>query len=131
MSYILEILVTILLAMNAFMSGSVVPAEFVKDATTVTQPTHLNSTVLDPTRKVIRGTASWGDFGGHVVTLKPVGTRIKVVGPNGVWRGRSWGNGPRVWTGRIVDLDVHVFEDICYPRSVGLCKVKLIFWKTW
>ncbi len=71
------------------------------------------------------GTASWGDFGGHVVTRLPRGTRIVVVGPHGTWRGRSWGYGPAKWTHRIVDLDVHVFEDICGPRSLGLCKVSL------
>lgn len=72
-----------------------------------------------------RGTASWGDFGGHVVTRLPRGTRIEVVGPHGTWHGRSWGYGPAKWTGRIVDLDVRVFEDICGPRSLGLCKVTL------
>lgn len=78
--------------------------------------------------KSLSGTASWGDFDGHVVTRLPRGTSIVVVGPTGTWRGKSWGYGPAKWTGRIVDLDVLVFEDICGPRSQGLCQVTL-YWR--
>lgn len=74
------------------------------------------------------GTASWGPFSGHVVTRLERGTPIKVCGKLGCWSGKSWGYGPAKWTGRIVDLDVAVFEDICAPRSVGLCRVTL-YWK--
>lgn len=74
----------------------------------------------------LSGIASWGDFGGHVVTRLPRGTRIEVVGPHGTWRGVSWGYGPAKWTERIVDLDRSVFNDLCgNPVILGLCKVTL------
>lgn len=78
----------------------------------------------------LRGTASWGYFGGHVVTRLPRGTHIEVVGPLGTWRGVSWGYGPAAWTGRIVDLDYSVFKQLCGdPVRLGLCTVTLIHGK--
>lgn len=80
---------------------------------------------------VIRGEASWGyGFKGHVVTRYKRGTIIRVCGPLGcTGKVRSWGYGPAKSTGRIADLDVHVFEDICGPRSIGVCDIKLEVWK--
>lgn len=75
----------------------------------------------------LRGIASWGPFGGHVVTRLPRGTSITIIGPLGRWSGLSWGYGPAKWTNRIADLDVTVFENVCGPRSIGLCKVTLIW----
>jgi hypothetical protein len=76
--------------------------------------------------RVVRGIASWGRFGGHVVTRLPRGTRIRVCGAIGCWSGRSWGYGPARWTGRLVDLDAAVFRAICGPLSAGLCRVSLV-----
>jgi hypothetical protein len=73
----------------------------------------------------ISGIASWGDFGGHVVTRLPRGTSIFVAGPQGGWTGTSWGYGPAKSTGRIVDLDRQVFAAICGSPSKGLCRVTL------
>jgi hypothetical protein len=79
----------------------------------------------------ITGEASWGyGFKGHVVTRYPRGTVIRVCGPIGCTpKVRSWGYGPAKWTGRIADLDVHVFEHVCGPRSIGTCQVRLEVWK--
>lgn len=85
-------------------------------------------TVTPPTPPPVvqtTGVASWGPFSGHVVTRYPRGTSIFVRGPLGGWTGVSWGYGPAASTGRIVDLDVTVFEMICGPRSLGLCHVTL------
>jgi hypothetical protein len=73
------------------------------------------------------GEASWGyGFHGNIVTRYPRGTPIRVCGPLACteWV-ESWGYGPAKRTGRIVDLDVHVFEDICAPRRMGVCQVTL------
>jgi hypothetical protein len=75
----------------------------------------------------ISGIASWGDFGGHVVTRLPRGTSIFVAGPQGGWTGSSWGYGPQASTGRIVDLDRSVFAAICGSPSKGLCEVRLTY----
>lgn len=71
------------------------------------------------------GEASWGYFGGHVVTRLPRGTRIEIVGPLGRWRGVSWGYGPAKWTGRIADLDKEVFRSVCGSPSRGVCNATL------
>ena len=77
-------------------------------------------------QRTLVGTASWGWFGGHVVTRLPHGTSIRVCGALGCWSGRSWGYGPAAWTHRIVDLDRSVFAAICGPPSRGLCTVRLV-----
>lgn len=72
------------------------------------------------------GTASWGPFGGNIVTREKRGTPVKVCGELGCTKWMpSYGYGPVKNTGRIVDLDVNLFEDVCGPRSIGLCKVTL------
>jgi len=71
------------------------------------------------------GIASWGYFAGHAVTRLRRGTSIVIVGPLGTWRGRSWGYGPKASTGRVADLDISIFRDICGPSSLGLCDVKV------
>lgn len=80
---------------------------------------------------VLRGEASWGyGFKGNVVTRYPRGTHIRVCGPIGcTGLVHSWGYGPAKYTGRIADLDVNVFEDVCGPRGVGVCDIKLEVWK--
>jgi hypothetical protein len=81
--------------------------------------------------KVITGEASWGyGFKGHVVTRYPRGTVIRVCGRLGcTGKVLSWGYGPAKRTGRIADLDVSVFENVCGPRSMGVCQIKLEVWK--
>lgn len=76
---------------------------------------------------VVVGIASWGDFGGHVVTRLPRGTSILVTGPLGAWTGSSWGYGPDpdIFPERIVDLDREVFRWICGDPSIGTCEVTL------
>jgi hypothetical protein len=88
------------------------------------------ATVGQPT-KVIRGEASWGyGFKGNVVTRYPRGTHIRVCGKLGCTGVvHSWGYGPAKYTGRIADLDVNVFEDVCGPRSIGVCQIRLEVWK--
>ena len=94
---------------------------------TISQEPSLKPSPTSGPVRTSRGIASWGDFGGHVVTRLPRGTRIAVVGPLGTWHGRSWGYGPAAYTGRIVDLDREVFRDICGdPVILGLCTVKLV-----
>lgn len=94
-------------------------------ASPVVSPSPTPAPTAQPPSIIISGTASWGDFDGHVVTRYPRGTPIKVCGQRGCWTGLSWGYGPQASTGRIVDLDVHIFENICAPRGIGLCTVTL------
>jgi hypothetical protein len=74
------------------------------------------------------GRAAWGYLDGRVVTRLPAGTRIKVCGARGCWEGRSYGYGPQESTGKLVDLDVAIFERICGPRSVGVADV-VLYWR--
>ena len=82
---------------------------------------------VDAAGRTETGTASWGDFGGHVVTRLPRGTSIFVVGPAGGWTGSSFGYGPdrAIFPERIVDLDREVFRDVCGEPSMGICEVTL------
>jgi hypothetical protein len=82
-------------------------------------------------KTVLRGEASWGyGFRGHVVTRYRRGTTIRVCGKLGcTGKVRSWGYGPAKRTGRIADLDVGVFENVCGPRSMGTCNITLEVWK--
>lgn len=81
--------------------------------------------------KVLRGEASWGyGFKGNVVTRYPRGTHIRVCGPLGCTGVvHSWGYGPAKYTGRIADIDVNVFENVCGPRSIGICNIRLEVWQ--
>lgn len=86
-----------------------------------------------PTPKIVytdkaAGVAAWGWLDGHVVTRLPAGTRIKVCGPRGCWEGRSYGYGPKESSGKLVDLDVTIFERICGPRSIGVADV-VLYWR--
>jgi len=94
------------------------------------QPVSSPKVTTGPSR-VITGEASWGyGFKGHVVTRYPRGTVIRVCGPIGcTGKVRSWGYGPAKRTGRIADLDVNVFEDVCGPRGRGVCDITLEVWK--
>ncbi len=74
---------------------------------------------------VVVGTASWGDFSGHIVTRYPRGTHVTVCSKAHCVTGRSWGYGPARWTGRIVDLDRRLFALVCGPPRLGLCTVAL------
>ena len=82
-------------------------------------------------RRVFTGEASWGyGFKGNVVTRYPRGTVIRVCGRLGcTGKVRSWGYGPAKRTGRIADLDVAVFENVCGPRGMGVCQIRLEVWK--
>lgn len=71
------------------------------------------------------GTASWGDFSGHIVTRFERGTRVRVCGAERCVVGRSWGYGPAKWTRRIVDLDRELFRRVCGDPKLGLCTVAL------
>ena len=93
-------------------------------ASMFTPPAPLESVAI-PGGTSVAGIASWGWFGGHVVTRLPRGTRITVCGELGCWSGKSWGYGPAKRTGRIVDLDREVFRDLCGAPSKGLCEVTL------
>ena len=95
------------------------------------QKTSSPATTAKPIHGIIRsGEASWGPFKGHVVTRYPRGTAIRVCGRLGCTGiTRSWGYGPAKYTGRIADLDVRVFEHVCGPRSIGVCKIKLFVYR--
>ena len=85
-----------------------------------------------PTPKIVyaneeAGRAAWGHLDGRVVTRLPAGTRIKVCGDKGCWEGRSYGYGPQESTGKLVDLDLAIFERICGPRSIGVADI-LLYW---
>lgn len=71
------------------------------------------------------GRATWGEFGGAVVTRLPQGTRIRVCGRLGCWAGVSTGYGPTASGGNLVDLDAAVFRRICGPLGVGVGAVVL------
>jgi hypothetical protein len=71
------------------------------------------------------GRATWGEFGGAVVTRLPQGTRIRVCGRLGCWEGVSTGYGPTASGGNLVDLDAAVFRRICGPLGVGVGAVVL------
>jgi hypothetical protein len=71
------------------------------------------------------GRATWGEFGGAVVTRLPQGTRIRVCGRLGCWEGVSTGYGPTASGGNLVDLDAAVFRGICGPLGVGVGAVVL------
>lgn len=97
---------------------------------TAAPPTPVADTPAPVVPHRLAGEASWGDFGGHVVTRLARGTRIRVCGALGCWPsvttwGRSWGYGPAKRTGRIVDLDRSVFAAICGDPRRGVCQVVL------
>ncbi len=94
-------------------------------------PTSTTSTTRTSIVRTLRGEASWGyGFKGHVVTRYPRGTIIRVCGPIGcTGKVKSWGYGPAKYTGRIADLDVHVFEAVCGPRSAGICRITLTVYR--
>ena len=71
------------------------------------------------------GKATWGEFGGAVITRLPPGTRIRVCGSFGCWEGVSAGYGPSANGGHLVDLDAAVFRRICGPLGVGLGAIVL------
>jgi len=71
------------------------------------------------------GRATWGEFGGAVVTRLPQGTRIRICGRLGCWAGVSTGYGPTASGGNLVDLDAAVFRRICGPLGVGVGAIVL------
>jgi len=71
------------------------------------------------------GLATWGDFGGAVITRLPPGTRIRVCGSLGCWEGVSSGNGPSAGGGNLVDLDAGVFQGVCGPLGTGVGSIVL------
>ena len=88
------------------------------------------ATVPKPTPAIVyphrtTGRATWGEFGGAVVTRLPQGTRIRVCGRLGCWAGVSTGYGPTASGGNLVDLDAAVFRRICGPLGVGVGAIVL------
>jgi hypothetical protein len=73
----------------------------------------------------VSGRATWGHFGGAVVTRLLPGTRIKVCGRLGCWEGVSSGYGPSQNGGNLVDLDTAIFRRINGPLSTGVGEVVL------
>jgi hypothetical protein len=71
------------------------------------------------------GLATWGDFGGAVITRLPPGTRIRVCGSLGCWEGVSSGNGPSAGGGNLVDLAAGVFQSVCGPLGTGVGSIVL------
>ncbi len=73
----------------------------------------------------VSGRATWGHFGGAVITRLLPGTRIKVCGRLGCWEGVSSGYGPSPHGGNLVDLDAAIFRRINGPLSTGVGEVVL------
>jgi hypothetical protein len=71
------------------------------------------------------GLATWGDFGGAVITRLPPGTPIRICGSLGCWEGVSSGNGPSAGGGNLVDLDAAVFQRVCGPLGTGIGSIVL------
>lgn len=71
------------------------------------------------------GRATWGQFGGAVVTRLPPGTLIRVCGRTGCWAGVSSGFGPSPAGGNLVDLDASIFQRICGPLDTGVGSIVL------
>jgi len=88
------------------------------------------ATVPKPTPAIVyphraTGWATWGEFGGAVVTRLPQRTRIRVCGRFGCWAGVSTGYGPTASGGNLVDLDAAVFRRICGPLGAGVGAIVL------
>jgi hypothetical protein len=71
------------------------------------------------------GRATWGPFGGAVITRLPPGTQIRVCGRLGCWQGVSSGHGPSADGGNLVDLSSEVFQRVCGPLGVGVGSIVL------
>ena len=60
----------------------------------------------------------------------PKGTHVTLSGPGGTWEAVVNDYGPAKRTGRIADIAVGRWEDICgVPRSLGLCRVTAVITK--
>ena len=71
------------------------------------------------------GRATWGPFGGAVITRLPPGTQIRVCGRLGCWAGVSSGHGPSADGGNLVDLSSEVFRRVCGPLGIGVGSIVL------
>ncbi len=71
------------------------------------------------------GRATWGAFGGAVITRLLPGTLIRVCGRLGCWAGVSSGFGPSPDGGNLVDLDASIFRRICGPLGTGVGSIVL------
>jgi hypothetical protein len=71
------------------------------------------------------GQATWGPFGGAVITRLPRGTQIRVCGRLGCWEGVSSGYGPMADGGHLVDLDAAIFRRLCGPLGTGVASIVL------
>lgn len=78
----------------------------------------------------IEGIASWvaPKWGRDYLAMRlPRGTRVTLSGPGGTWHAVVNDYGPARRTGRIADIAVGRWEDICgVPRSLGLCRVTAV-----
>jgi len=71
------------------------------------------------------GRATWGPFGGAVITRLPPGTLIRVCGSLGCWEGVSSGHGPSADGGNLVDLSPEVFRRVCGPLGIVVGSIVL------
>ena len=80
-----------------------------------------------------QGIASWvaPRYGKSYLAMRlPKGTHVTLSGPGGTWEAVVNDYGPAKRTGRIADIAVGRWEDICgVPRSLGLCRVTAVITK--
>lgn len=88
---------------------------------------HAGGTAADVT---LEGIASWvaPRYGKSYLAMRlPKGTHVTLSGPGGTWEAVVNDYGPAKRTGRIADIAVGRWEDICgVPRSLGLCRVTAV-----
>lgn len=81
----------------------------------------------------LEGIASWvaPRYGRNYLAMRlPKGTHVTLSGPGGTWEAVVNDYGPAKRTGRIADIAVGRWEDICgVPRSLGLCRVTAVITK--
>ena len=91
---------------------------------------HAGGTAADVT---LEGIASWvaPRYGKSYLAMRlPKGTHVTLSGPGGTWEAVVNDYGPAKRTGRIADIAVGRWEDICgVPRSLGLCRVTAVITK--
>lgn len=89
------------------------------------RPVRTQKPAIHVYRDTERGLATWGHFGGTVITRLPPGTHIRVCSTLGCWEGVSAGYGPAPGGGHLVDLDAAVFRLVCGPLAIGVGPIVL------